>query len=44
MLNSEDENPPPKRRNVTKECHFHRIAELQDKLKDIKDQIGFKSK
>ena len=44
ILNSEDENPPPKRRKISKEYRLQRISELQDKIKDLENRIGYKIK
>ncbi|XP_065914938.1 uncharacterized protein [Dysidea avara] len=44
ILNSEDESPPPKRKKISKEYRLQRISELQDKIKDLEDRIGYKIK
>ena len=43
-LNPDDGNTTPKRRKISQDYRFTRMAEVQDRIKDLSDQIGFKEK
>ena len=43
-LNSADETEGPKRKKISKEYRMSRIGELEERIKDLTDQIGFKVK
>lgn len=44
LLNTDDEALTPKRRKINQEYRLQRIAELQDKIKDLDERIEFKRK
>ena len=44
LFNTDDEVPTPKRRKINQEYRLERIAELQDKIKDLNERIEFKNK
>ena len=44
LINTDDEAPTPKRRKINQEYCLERIAELQDKIKDLNERIEFKNK
>ena len=44
LINTDDEAPTPKRRKINQEYRLERIAELQDKIKDLNERIEFKNK
>jgi hypothetical protein len=43
-LNPDDGRATPKRRKINQDYRLNRIAEVQDRIKDLGDQIGFKEK
>ena len=42
--NTDDEAPAPKRKKISQDYRLERIAELQDKIKDMNERIEFKNK
>ena len=44
LLNTDEEFPTPKRKKITQEYRVARIAELQDKIKDLNERIEYKCK
>ena len=43
-LNTSVASEPPKRKNITEKYRLSRIAELQERIKDITDRLGYKEK
>ena len=43
-LNPGDGRATPKRRKISQDYRLNRIAEVEDRVKDLTDQIGFKEK
>ena len=44
LLNTSVASEPPKRKKITEEYRLSRIAELQERIKDITDRLGYKEK